>query len=70
MEDRIFFVDRKAVDEACALRDDFGIHAYDEAAARAIRCREIGNVVHFCRWRQIARLVDWMDFGDDRATIH
>ncbi len=35
------------------LLSEYGALAGNEAAARASRSREKGNVVHFCRWRQI-----------------
>jgi hypothetical protein len=48
----------------------FGAAAAHEAAARAERSRVLGNHVHFCRWRQVGRLL--ADLRTDRAdgTIH
>ena len=61
--------DRSAIAEASELIDRFGIHAISEAA-RADRSRELGNVIHFCRWRQIERIIPIL--ASDRApgTIH
>jgi hypothetical protein len=44
--------------EAAALIERLGDYAASEAALRADRSRELGNVVHFCRWREVARLID------------
>jgi hypothetical protein len=27
-------------------------------------------VIHFCLWRQIVRLVEWMEDGEAEATVH
>ena len=42
-----------------------------EAAARANHSRGLGNVVHFCRWRQIERMINLLTTEDaGAATIH
>lgn len=49
--------------------DQYGEHAAMEAAMRADRSRTMGNVVHFCRWRQIQRTITML--GDAGAgTVH
>lgn len=58
--------DRAAYEAAATLIDDFGVYAADEAAARAERSRNLGNVVHFCRWRQVERTIALL--SDDRTT--
>ncbi|WP_299323577.1 hypothetical protein [Parasphingopyxis sp.] len=70
MYENFYLEDRQAVFDAADLIAEFGAHAGMEAAARASRSREKGNVVHFCRWRQIERLVDWMDSAENEATRH
>lgn len=70
MYENFYLQDRQAVFDASELIAEFGAYAALEAAARASRSRERGNVVHFCRWRQIERLVDWMDRGESEATRH
>ena len=52
-----FVADRRAVAEAQQLIADHGDDAGFEAAARADASRDIGNVVHYCRWREIERLI-------------
>lgn len=62
--------DRAAYETAAALIDDFGEQAGLEAAARAERSRHLGNVIHFCRWRQIGRAIDMLAPSEARGTIH
>jgi hypothetical protein len=58
------------VHDAAELIATFGEDAGDEAARRAGRSRDLGNHIHFCRWRQVERLVAVM--ASDRAlgTVH
>lgn len=60
--------DAAAVQEAAELIDRYGGFAADEAAARASHSREVGNVIHFCRWRQIQRLIELLARGG--GTLH
>jgi hypothetical protein len=62
--------DRSAATEAADLITRFGIHAASEAAARADKSRDIGNVVLFCRWRQIERMVVLLASGRGGRTVH
>jgi len=62
--------DAAAVFEAEELITHFGEFAADEAAARASRSRNLGNVVHYCRWRQIQRLIEVLGAVGDDATVH
>jgi len=61
--------DRAAYEAAAALIDSFGGHASQEASARAEKSRSLGNVVHFCRWRQVGRLIALLS-GGRRGSIH
>ena len=70
MLDYVHLSDRSAVAEAAELIDRFGIHAISEAAARADRSRELGNVIHFCRWRQIERIIPILASDRAEGTIH
>ncbi|QLC27057.1 hypothetical protein HFP57_17785 [Parasphingopyxis algicola] len=70
MYEHFYIEDREAVFDAAELVAEYGSLASMEAAARASRSREKGNVVHFCRWRQIERLVEWMDSDELEATLH
>lgn len=70
MDEQFYLADRSAVEDATALLADHGPAALLEASARADASRDRGNVIHFCRWRQVARLV--MVLGSDQAvgTVH
>jgi len=62
--------DPAAATDAAELIARFGEHAASEAAARADRSRDLGNVVHFCRWRQIQRLILLLSAGGRGQTFH
>lgn len=62
--------DSAAVQEAAELIERFGGFAADEAGARASRSRDLGNVVHYCRWRQIERLIQVLSSPGGGATLH
>jgi len=65
-----FVADRQSVAEANALIASHGDDAGFEAAARADASRDRGNVVMFCRWRQIERLIVLLGEMEARGTIH
>lgn len=62
--------DRREITDANELIKLFGELAGSEAAARADRSRDLGNHVHFCRWRQIERLIVLMSVGRAVGTVH
>lgn len=62
--------DRQAFADAADLITLFGVLAADEAASRAEASRGLGNVVHYCRWRQIERFIVLMSFEDPIGTVH
>ncbi|HEV2747546.1 MAG TPA: hypothetical protein VGW34_09650 [Allosphingosinicella sp.] len=62
--------DRAAVTEATDLIARFGEFARLEAASRADRSRSLGNVVHFCHWRQVERAIDMLSLEDVTGTVH
>lgn len=66
----IHLPDRSAAADAADLIDRFGIFAATEAAARAGESRERGNVIHFCRWRQIERMILLLSGAPDQHTRH
>jgi hypothetical protein len=60
-------------DEVAAASDliaRFGAEASFEAAARADRSRDLGNVAHFCRWRQVERLILLLSAEHAIGTVH
>ena len=60
MDPNLYIADPSAVADAAELIKRFGAYAADEAAARARRSRGLGNVIHFCRWRQIERMIQML----------
>ena len=36
----------------------------------ADRSRNLGNVIHYCRWRQIQRLIEMLAVEAGEATVH
>jgi hypothetical protein len=65
-----FIACRLALAEASELMDRFGEDAAMEAAARAERSRDVGNVLHFCHWRQIERVIETLASDEVRGTVH
>jgi len=69
----VYLSDASAAADAAELIARFGIHAASEAAARADRSRDLGNVVHFCRWREIERMIESLSAtcsaGRDSSTV-
>ena len=52
-----FIHGRLALADASDLIEQFGESAMYEAASRAERSRDLGNVARFCHWRQIERVI-------------
>lgn len=70
MYPNVHLPDAAAATDAAELIARFGGFAASEAEARATRSRDVGNVIHYCRWRQIQRLIEWLDGGAGEATVH
>jgi hypothetical protein len=67
----VYLTDAADAADATELIARFGRHAADEAAARADQSRSLGNVIHFCRWRQIGRMIELLSAPDaGGATLH
>jgi hypothetical protein len=62
--------DRTQVQQAAELIQLFGEEAGSQAAAMADRSRDLGNHLHFCRWRQIERLVVLLSIPRAVGTVH
>jgi hypothetical protein len=65
-----YVADRAMLADATDLIARFGGDAPFEAAARADRSRDLGNVLHFCRWRQVERLVAMLTVDEAIGTVH
>ena len=68
--DTPFISGRVALAEATDLMSRFGDDAGFEAAARAERSRDNGNVSRFCHWRQIERVIATLTEAEVRGTVH
>ena len=68
--DWLFIHDRVALSDASELIDRYGADAPFEAAARAERSRDDGNVMRFCHWRQIERVIATLTCDEVQGTIH
>ena len=64
------YVQPRDVNEAEALIARFGPEAGLEAAERAKESRNVGNHLHYCRWRQIERLVVLLSLETTLGTVH
>lgn len=56
--------------DAADLIARFGAFAVEEASLRADRSRALGNHLHFCRWREVGRLLTLLNAGEASGTIH
>ena len=68
--DTPFIHGRWALDDASELIERFGDDAGFEAAARAERSRDDGNVARFCHWRQIERVIATLSCDEVRGSVH
>jgi hypothetical protein len=67
----VYLPDASAAADATELIARFGDLAAFEAAARANHSRGLGNLIHFCRWRQIERMIELLSSSDRAdATVH
>ena len=68
--DGLFISGRAALADAADLISRFGDDAGFEAALRAERSRDDGNVVRFCHWRQIERVIASLSSDEVLGTVH
>ena len=68
--DSPFIHGRPSLADAADLLARYGDDAGLEAAVRAERSRDAGNVVRFCHWRQIERVVATLGSTEILGTIH
>jgi len=61
---------RAALLDAAQLMESYGDDAGFEAAARAEDSRDKGNVIRYCHWRQIERVIATLSGDDIVGTIH
>lgn len=68
--DALYISGRVALADAAELIARFGDDAGFEAAARAESSRDAGNVVRFCHWRQIERVIATLSSDEVQGTVH
>lgn len=68
--DTPFINGREALLDAALLLETYGDDAGFEAAARAEDSRDKGNVLRFCHWRQIERVIVTLSDQEVRGTVH
>ena len=68
--DSPFIHGRVALADASDLIARYGDDAGFEAAARADRSRDDGNVARFCHWRQIERVIASLTSDEVQGTVH
>lgn len=65
-----FIPTRAALRDAQDLVDRFGDDAALEAAIRAEESRDRDNILRFCHWRQIERVIVALSVTEPEGTIH
>ena len=65
-----FISGRPALADAAELIKHYGDNAGLEAAVRAEESRDAGNVVRFCHWRQIERVIVTLSSDEVRGSVH
>ena len=68
--DAPYIAGRAALNDASELIDQFGDNAGLEAAVRAETSRDAGNVLRFCHWRQIERVIATLSDAEVRGSVH
>jgi hypothetical protein len=63
-------VDRAMVEDAVTLMELHGLNAALTASRFAKRSRNLGNVLHYCRWRQVERLIGQLALDAPRGRLH
>jgi hypothetical protein len=66
----IHFAGLGAFAEAADLIARFGDYAASEAKLRASRSRDLGNLVHFCRWREVERMIGTLRLEESAGPLH
>jgi hypothetical protein len=68
--DDLFIAGRHSLHDAQDLMREFGHEAALEAAVRAEQSRGTENILKFCHWRQVERLIDALAADEAQGTIH
>ena len=68
--DTLFIAGRRSLADAQELIREYGGEAALQAAVRAEQSRGADNVIKFCHWRQIERLIDTLAADETQGTVH
>ena len=68
--DDLFIAGRDSLADAQDLIREFGQEAQLQAAVRAEQSREAENILKFCHWRQVERLIDALAAEEPQGTVH
>jgi hypothetical protein len=68
--DTLYIAGRGSLSDAEELIRDYGGEAALQAAVRAEQSRGAENIVKFCHWRQVERLIDALAAEEPQGTIH
>jgi hypothetical protein len=68
--DTLFIAGRDSLADAQDLIREFGGEAGVQAAMRAEKSRGVENILKFCHWRQVERLIDTLAAAEPQGTIH
>lgn len=68
--DTLFIAGRESLSDAEALIREFGEEAALQAAVRAEESRGAENILKFCHWRQVERLIDTLATDEAQGTVH
>jgi hypothetical protein len=68
--DTLFIAGRHSLLDAEALIREYGGEAALQAAVRAEQSRGAENILKFCHWRQVERLIDALADEESRGTVH
>jgi hypothetical protein len=68
--DDLFIASRNSLSDAQELIREFGGEAALQAAVRAEKSRDAENILKFCHWRQVERLIDALGAEEPQGTVH
>jgi hypothetical protein len=68
--DDLFIAGRDSLSDAQELMRDFGGEAALQAAVRAEQSRGAENILKYCHWRQVERLIDALAAEEVQGTVH
>jgi hypothetical protein len=66
----VHIADQRDFAEASDLISQFGDFAASEAQLRASRSRDLGNYIHFCRWREVERMIATLRHETAPGALH